>query len=226
MFLLVDKPKGITSHDVIDYLRKITGERRIGHAGTLDPNATGLLIVGISRESTKHLGSITKDTAKTYIADILLGATSDTDDSEGVISNSNSDLKPEKSDIEKVIKNFLGEQDQIPPIYSAIKMQGKKAYEVARKGQNIELAARKVVIHSIKLLNFNYPNLQMECEVSAGTYIRSLARDIGEKLGTGGYLKELRRTKIGEYKIESAVELDKLTRDNYKDYLINIVFNT
>lgn len=220
MFLLIDKPKGITSHDVIDHLRKITGERRIGHAGTLDPNATGLLIVGVRRESTKLLGSITKDTTKTYIADIMLGATSDTEDSEGIITNSNSDLMPEKSDVEKLLKTFLGEQDQTPPIYSAIKIQGKKAYEVARKGQTIELSPRKIVIHSIKLIDYEYPSLKINCEVSAGTYIRSLARDIGEKLGTGGYLKELRRTKIGEYNIETAVELDKLTRDNYKEYLI------
>ena len=210
MLLLIDKPKGITSHDVVDRLRRITGERRIGHAGTLDPNATGLLIVGVGRESTKKLGEITKNTTKTYEAEITLGATSDTDDAEGKILSNKVTKRLSDEDIKKILRQFEGEQMQIPPIYSAIKLKGKKAYELARKGKEVILEPRKITIHSIKLDEYNFPMLKITCEVSSGTYIRALARDIGKSLGTGAYLSELRRTKIGEFDIQNAQKLDKI----------------
>ncbi len=210
MLLLIDKPKGITSHDVVDQLRKITGERRVGHAGTLDPNATGLLIVGVGRESTKKLGEITKNTTKTYEAEITLGATSDTDDAEGKILSNKVTKRLSDEDIKKILRQFEGEQMQIPPIYSAIKLKGKKAYELARKGKEVILEPRKITIHSIKLDEYNFPMLKITCEVSSGTYIRALARDIGKSLGTGAYLSELRRTKIGEFDIQNAQKLDKI----------------
>jgi tRNA pseudouridine55 synthase len=211
MFLLIDKPKGITSHDVIYRVRKITGEKRVGHAGTLDPNATGLLIVGVGREFTKQLGELTTGTTKTYEAEIFLGATSTTEDSEGVITQI-SDICPTEEEILKTLTKLEGEQSQIPSKFSAIKLQGKKAYELARKGIEVELEPRKVTIHSIKLREYNYPSLKIECEVSAGTYIRALARDIGEKLGTGAYLSNLRRTKIGTFDIKDAVTLEDFAR--------------
>ena len=210
MLLLIDKPKGITSHDVVDQLRKITGERRVGHAGTHDPNATGLLIVGVGRESTKKLGEITKNTTKTYEAEITLGATSDTDDAEGKILSNKVTKRLSDEDIKKILRQFEGEQMQIPPIYSAIKLKGKKAYELARKGKEVILEPRKITIHSIKLDEYNFPMLKITCEVSSGTYIRALARDIGKSLGTGAYLSELRRTKIGEFDIQNAQKLDKI----------------
>lgn len=210
MLLLIDKPKGITSHDVIDRVRRITGERRVGHAGTLDPNATGLLIVAVGREFTKKLGDLTKNTNKTYEAEITLGQTSTTDDSEGEISEFSNPQKFQKEDIVRVLDTFKGEQLQIPPIYSAIKLKGKKAYELARKGREITLEPRKVTIHSIKLDDYNYPILKITCEVSSGTYIRALARDIGKKLGTGAYLSNLRRIKIGDYDIQDATKLDNI----------------
>ena len=211
MLLLIDKPKGITSHDVVDAVRRATGERRVGHAGTLDPNATGLLIVGVGREFTKKLGSIAKDTEKTYEAEIFLGETRDTDDSEGkILTKSTEFTPPDKDTINRVLKEFIGEQNQMPPSFSAIKMKGKKAYELARKGINPNLESRKVVIHSIKLISYNYPILKIVCKVSSGTYIRSLARDIGEKLGCGAYLRELRRVRIGKFSVEKAIGLQEL----------------
>lgn len=220
MFLLVDKPKGMTSHDVVDRLRTITGERRVGHAGTLDPNATGRLILGIGRESTKKLGKISKDTRKTYMAEIVLGEERDTDDSEGkVVLKAKGVLPPGRKEVVKILREFLGEQEQIPPKYSAIKLKGKKAYELARKGMKFTLIPRKVFVHKINLIRYKYPNLEIEVEVSAGTYIRALARDIGRKLGIGAYLSELRRTKIGEYFVEDAVSLEKLTRENWKRFV-------
>lgn len=206
MLLLIDKPKGITSHDVVDVVRRKTGERRVGHAGTLDPMATGLLIVGVGREFTKQLGEITKNTTKTYEAEITLGSTSDTDDAEGTIIVS-SDVVPTENDVIKIVSSFEGEQQQMPPAYSAIKLQGKKAYELARQGKEVKLDPRDVTIHSIKVVNFDYPMLNLICEVSSGTYIRALARDIGEKLSTGAYLSALRRIKIGQYDIKNAVKL-------------------
>lgn len=220
MFLLIDKPQGITSHDVVDQVRRITSERRVGHAGTLDPNATGLLIVGIGRESTKKLGVIAKDTTKTYEAEIVLGETRDTDDSEGVTTNTNKKVKPALKQVLEVLKKFEGELEQIPPAYSAIKMKGKKAYELARAGKEVIIEPRKVTIHSLDFVSYEYPVLKIECKVSSGTYIRSLARDIGQMLCTGAYLKELRRTQIGQYSIKNAIALGALTRDNYRSYLI------
>lgn len=209
MLLLIDKPKGMTSHDVVDAVRRKTGERRVGHAGTLDPMATGLLIVGVGREFTKQLGEITKNTTKTYEAEVTLGETSDTDDAEGKLKKV-SDEVPDKAKIEKLIKSFIGEQQQTPPIFSAIKLQGKKSYELARNGKEVKLEPRTITIHSIELIEYTYPRVNLVCEVSSGTYIRAIARDIGEKIGTGAYLSGLLRTKIGNYDIKNAVKLDEL----------------
>ncbi|MCK4588625.1 tRNA pseudouridine(55) synthase TruB [Candidatus Woesebacteria bacterium] len=221
MFLLIDKPKGITSHDVIDKVRKVTGEKKVGHAGTLDPNATGLLIVGVERKATKKLGEIAKNTKKTYEAEIFLGEERDTDDAEGVvISKAKGFLPPGENEIEKILISFEGEQTQIPPIYSALKIKGKKAYELARKGKKVNLKPRKVVIYSIKLVSYKFPILEIETTVSSGTYIRALARDIGKKLSCGAYLRNLRRTKIGKFDIKDAVKLENLDRGNWKNFVI------
>lgn len=214
MLLLIDKPKGITSHDVVDRVRRVFGERRVGHAGTLDPNATGLLIVAVGREDTKKLGNLTTGTSKTYIGEVTLGTITDTDDSEGKVIEEKDVRSISETEIQKILDSFLGTQDQIPPIYSAIKKNGKKAYESARAGIQIEMEPRKVTIFSLKLISFDSTILVVECEVSAGTYIRSLARDIGVKLGTGAHLSNLRRTKIGEYDVKNAVILDDLRKED------------
>jgi len=221
MFILIDKPKGITSHDVVDRLRSITGERRIGHAGTLDPNASGLLILGIGRVSTRKLFQFLK-LDKEYEAEIFLGEERETDDTEGKTRNFKSQIIDEISEnqIRKIIKIFTGEQMQNPPAFSAIKIKGKKAYEIARKGKNPGLTPRKIVIYKIDLLDYKFPILKIRTKVSSGTYIRSLARDIGRNLGCGAYLLNLRRIKIGKYCIEDSIALSDLNMDNIKNHTL------
>ena len=223
MFLLIDKPKGVTSHDVVDVIRGITGEKRVGHAGTLDPNATGLLIVGVGRDSTRKLGDLTKKTNKKYVADIFLGEERDTDDIEGqIVKKVIPTTTPDINVIRKTLDIFLGKQLQTPPAFSAIKVGGKKAYKEARKGKEIVLEPREIVVYSINLINYEYPHLTLKFSVSAGTYIRSLARDIGKHLGVGGYLFDLRRTRVGDFNVKDAVNLASLNKDNWKTYAILI----
>jgi tRNA pseudouridine55 synthase len=222
MFLLINKPKVLTSHDVVDRVRRITGERRVGHGGTLDPNATGRLIVGVGRESTKKLDKFSKG-VKTYEAEIVLGEERDTDDAEGNILEFKSrrlGTDVEQEEVENVLKSFLGEQEQVPPIFSAIKIGGKKSYDLARRGKKVELKKRKITVYSIKLVYYKYPVLKITAEVSGGTYIRSIARDVGQKLLTGAFLNNLKRTKIGSLELKNAVDLDTLDVDNWKEFAI------
>lgn len=211
--IVVNKPKGPTSHDIVDQVRKITGIRKVGHAGTLDPLASGVLVVAIERENTKKINDIVK-TEKEYIAKIKLGENSTTDDEEGkktVVVNVGADhlqpAIPSAASVEKVLKEFTGKIQQTPPAYSAIKMKGKKAYEMARQGQDVKMEPRKVLIKQIELIKYEWPYLEIKVTCGPGTYIRSLARDIGEKLKTGAYLAELQRTRVGDYTIEQAVDL-------------------
>lgn len=208
MILLVDKPKGWTSFDVVAKVRGILREKKVGHGGTLDPNATGLLIIGTGAD-TKKLGEITKNTRKTYEAEIILGAISTTDDADGKLTRfAEQNVKePQEQEIKQILKSFEGEQMQVPPQYSAIKIKGKKSYDQARKGIEVNLASRKINIYSIELVDFKYPIIKITCEVSSGTYIRSIARDLG------GYLNELRRTKVGEYSVEKAINLSELRQE-------------
>jgi len=223
MFLHIDKPKGITSHDVVDRVRRITGTRKVGHAGTLDPNATGLLIIGIDRESTKKLGQLTVKTDKTYIAEITFGEERDTDDAEGKVVNKTRLDKPiSQEEIETKLEVFTGEQMQTPPTYSAVKMGGKKSYELARKSMDITIEPRKIIVYEASLISYAYPKLTVEFVVSSGTYIRALARDIGREVGAYAYLSNLKRTKIGKYSLDHAVNLDTLTSANWKEYAVEL----
>ncbi|OGM28747.1 tRNA pseudouridine(55) synthase TruB [Candidatus Woesebacteria bacterium RIFCSPHIGHO2_01_FULL_41_10] len=215
-FLLIDKPTGITSHDVISRLRRITGIKKIGHGGTLDPNASGLLIVGIGRDATRLLGTIAKNTTKTYIAEVTLGEARNTDDAEGEVTDTNTKTKPFRKQVDICMTSFLGESLQVPPVFSALKIGGKTAYSLARKGKTVELSPRKIRVGSIIIIFYKYPLLKFSCRVSSGTYVRALARDIGNKLGTYAYLSGLRRITIGEYDIASAVKLEELTADNWE----------
>jgi len=211
MLLLVDKPKGMTSHDVVDVVRRVKKVKKVGHGGTLDPLATGLLIVGVGREQTKKLGDIAKNKNKTYDAEITLGETRETDDAEGAVIRKYDILTPPtERELENTLKSFVGKLDQVPPAYSAIKVRGKPAHRRARAGEQVTLGSRKIEILRINLIEYRYPKLKIETEVSSGTYIRALARDIGARLGTGAYLSELHRTQIGEYSIVDALQLDKL----------------
>lgn len=212
-FLLIDKPAGITSHDVVDKVRKITGERTVGHAGTLDPFATGLLIVGVGRDCTKQLSTYL-GMDKEYEAEFVIGATTDTLDPESptILAPTHALSLPQILD---AIKKLTGEISQVPPMHSAIKIGGKKMYNLARKGETVDIPPRNVTIHAFDVIG--EPNLNewpvrvcVRVVCSSGTYIRALARDLGIHLGTTGYVLSLRRTKIGEYSITSAKKLGEL----------------
>lgn len=202
------KEKGPTSFRVISELRKITGVRTIGHAGTLDPLARGVLVVAIGKEFTRKISEIV-NTEKEYIADIKLGYESTTDDEEGVKTQVASDSRLVISDIEKAIRKFIGKIQQVPPIYSAIKVQGRRAYKSARKGETIELKPREVEIKDIKILEYNWPYLKINVTTGKGAYIRALGRDIGRELKTGGYLTDLERTRVGEFTKENSMTIEK-----------------
>ena len=219
------KPAGPTSHDIINQVRKMSGEKRVGHAGTLDPFAEGVLIVAVGREYTKKLGQFLKQD-KTYRATVRLGAESDTFDLTGKVSRVSltTSCLPKlqtrgypnlgslitKKNVTSVLNKFIGEIEQIPPSFSAIKIKGKKAYELARKGIVPNLKPRKVKIYSIKILKYKWPYLEIETKVSSGTYIRSLAHDLGQTLKIGGYLEKLVRIKTGSFNLQKSLRLYKV----------------
>lgn len=203
----VYKPKGPTSHDVINRLRRETGVKKIGHAGTLDPLASGVLVVGVGREATKRLGTIVKK-EKEYLAKIRLGMTSTTDDEEGEKKESAvvaglTNAKRLLKEVEEAVAKFQGEILQTPPIYSAIKIKGQPAYKMARKGQTPKLKTRKVLIKEIEILKYKWPYLKLRVVTGPGVYIRALARDIGKELKVGGYLVELERIRVGNFTLDS-----------------------
>ena len=222
--LLIDKPEDWTSFDVVAKVRGIikhaTGERvKVGHTGTLDPKATGLLVLAIG-SYTKRVPELTK-LDKIYEAELTLGKTSNTDDSEGELTEVNDD-QPSKDQIEAALEKFIGEIQQVPPQFSAIKVDGKRAYKSARKGDEVKLEPRTVTIRSINDLNYEYPVLSFVTDVTSGTYIRSLARDIGEKLGTGAYLSGLRRETVGEFSVQNAIAMDGLNIETIQDSIITL----
>ena len=212
--IIINKPKNCTSHDIVKKAKKILNEK-VGHTGTLDPNATGVLplLIGKGTQISKYI--INHD--KTYEAVLQLGEKTDTADIEGeVIGTKPVDSKYlEAKFIEQTLKALEGEQEQVPPMYSAIKINGKKLYEYARKGEKVEIEPRKIEIYSLELININEANKQIEFRVSCskGTYIRTLCENIAEKLGTVGYMKELKRTQVGEFKIEDAITIEELEQN-------------
>jgi len=217
--LNIYKPAGPTSHDIVDKIRKITGIKKVGHAGTLDPFAEGILIILIGKTTKLQPRFMAMD--KTYVATLKLGAISDTYDKTGKIIMCEAKPHTSKDKIENILKQFLGEIKQVPPIYSAIKIKGKKAYELARKGQIPQLKPRKVKIYNIQVLKYKYPYLEIKVKCSKGTYIRSLAHDIGQKLNCGAYLEKLTRTQIGKFTTKNTVKLDKLSSKNWTKKIIS-----
>jgi tRNA pseudouridine55 synthase len=218
-YLLVDKPAGWTSHDVVakvrNILKKEAGHKvKVGHTGTLDPFATGLLILMVG-SYTKRAAEFSK-LDKTYEAEITLGSLSTTGDPEGEITQK-SDKIPTQEEINKVLEEFTGEIEQTPHKFSAMKIDGQRAYKLAREGKEVQLEPRKVTIHSIENVEYAYPKLKFTSRVSSGTYLRSLAEDIGEKLSTGAYLSALRRTEVGVFDIERAATIGKITKDGIID---------
>lgn len=213
MILGINKPVGITSHDVVEKVRRITGEARVGHGGTLDPFADGVLVIGITRESTKKLHDILKNTDKEYLAVVELGKTSTTGDPEGKISISTKNkavLDITKDGLLDTLLNFTGELQQRPPQHSAIKVGGIPAYKLARAGKKAYLKKRTIYVKELELIEFELPIITLRLVVSSGTYIRSLAEDIGAALGVGAYLKKLTRTAVGSFTLGKSLTLQEL----------------
>ncbi len=206
-FLIVDKPAGITSHDVVDAVRRIAGTRRVGHAGTLDPMATGVLVLALG--AATRLVQFIDGSDKTYRATLRLGETTTTYDADGDLVERRP-VTVNQADIEAALAGFLGDITQIPPMYSAVKVKGQKLYKLARQGKEIERAPRPVTIHRLDVLAWALPNLTIEVVCSAGTYIRSLAHDLGQRLGCGAHLTALIRTAAGGFRLEDAHTLEAL----------------
>jgi len=206
----VYKPSGITSHDAVMVVKRALRAEKVGHAGTLDPLARGVLVIGVGREATRQLGTVVKH-EKEYLARVRFGETSATDDEEGEKTVQEVKKIPLLPDIERIIKKFVGEISQRPPLYSALKIKGKAAYRYARKGEALVLPPRKVSIQEIEILKFEWPFLDLRVVTGPGVYIRSLARDIGENLGVGGYLADLERTRVGEFTKERATRLEDVS---------------
>ena len=218
--IVINKPKNCTSHDVVRKAKKILNEK-VGHTGTLDPNATGVLplLVGKGTQISKYL--INHD--KTYEAVLKLGEKTDTADVEGEIIEKQ-EVQPsqlEKENVEKVLKSLIGKQEQTPPIYSAIKVNGKKLYEYARRGEKVEIEPRTIEIYDLELIKIENQEITYKVHCSKGTYIRTLCEQIAEKLGTVGYMKELNRTQVGEFFIDNAVKIEELEK-NVEKYFITI----
>ncbi len=219
--IIINKPKGYTSHDVVNIVRKQLNMKKVGHTGTLDPNATGVLpiLVGQATKISKYL----IEHKKTYIATIELGEKRDTGDSEGNIIESDSNIKEfDISIIKQVLQSFLDKQKQIPPMYSAIKVNGKKLYEYARSGQEVKVEPREIEIYRIELIEYINNRIEFEVECSKGTYIRTLCENIAEKLGTIGYMKELQRTSVDKFKIEESINLEELSEDEAQKKILTI----
>ena len=202
----MNKPRGRSSFSIVAQVRRVSGIKKVGHAGTLDPEAEGLLIVLVGKEFTRQAEKYSK-LDKTYEFEIKLGENSTTDDEEGDKIRISENV-PTKAEINKVIAGLTGEITQTPPAYSAIKIGGQRAYKLARKGESPAIPSRKVTIENFKILSYEYPLLKLSADVSSGTYIRSLARTIGEDLGTGAYCTQIVRTRIGEYKLSDAIAVD------------------
>ena len=218
--LLVDKPKAWTSFDVVNYVRKIVAQIegkkpkncKVGHTGTLDPLATGLLVILVGKEYTRRAGELSKQD-KTYEVTMCLGQTSTTGDDEGE-KTAVSDTAPTEEAVLEALESLQGHIMQVPPIYSAMKINGQRAYKLAREGKTVELEARPVTIYSNELTSYEYPYVRFTSRVSSGTYIRSLVEDLGKKLGTGAYMSDLRRTSIDQWDVKEALQVTTIVSED------------
>jgi tRNA pseudouridine55 synthase len=207
--VVVDKPAGMTSHDVVAQVRRLAGSRKVGHAGTLDPMATGVLVLGVNR-ATRLLGRLTLED-KRYDATVRLGANTTTDDSEGEVTQTHPTDGVTEEAVRATLAGFVGEIDQVPSAVSAIKVDGKRAYARVRDGEEVALPARRVTIHTLEVTSLDLPAVGLAVHCSSGTYIRAIARDLGVALGVGGHLTSLRRTAVGPFTLADAHTLADLT---------------
>ena len=209
--LLIDKPTGKSSFYLVSLLRKLTGVRKIGHAGTLDPLATGVMILLIGSRYTKMSNQFLSHD-KEYLVTVELGATSDSYDADGEITKTDLASEPSPEELIHALERFQGEIEQTPPMYSAKKVSGKKLYELARKGITIERKAEKITVKTT-LIHYHYPFVELRIQCSKGTYIRSIAHDLGQILGCGGFVKTLTRTRSGPFTLEQCVQINTLTKE-------------
>lgn len=218
--LPVDKPAGITSHDVIDAARDITGEREIGHTGSLDPDATGLLLlcIGNALKIVQFLDVL----PKAYESIFQFGVTTNTDDASGVEIERRAVPPLTRDEIERICSEFRGDILQKPPLFSAVKVDGKRAYKLAREGRDFDLPPRPTTVHRLEIVDWQSPSLTVIVDCSKGTYIRSLARDIGERIGCGGIVQTLRRTRVGDFRVEEAVDIKKASVESIRGALVKI----
>lgn len=218
--LNLDKPAGITSHDVVNQIRRLAGIRRVGHAGTLDPLATGVLLVCLGRAT--RLAEYLVGLSKGYEAIVRLGQSTDTYDADGRIVAERSLTHVTADLLSKNLDQFRGRIMQRPPMYSAVKKSGQPLYKLARKGVTVKRQLREITIESLEQLEWKPPDLRLRIVCSSGTYIRSLAHDLGESLGCGGHVRELQRVAIGHFHLNAAIPLSQLNRDNMADHVQNI----
>lgn len=214
--LLLDKPEGLTSHDLVNLVRRAAGQRQVGHTGTLDPMATGLLVVLLGRAT--RLAPWLAKMDKAYCGQLELGLSTDTDDRTGQILSRHSGSRPEEDLVRQALADEVGELDQIPPAFSAIKVDGRRAYKAARAGEPLELKPRRVAVRRLELVAYQPPLLDFRAEVSSGFYIRSLARDLGKKLGLGGALTRLHRESVGPWSVREAVSPESLAVWSNEDW--------
>ena len=210
-FLVVDKPPGVTSHDVVDEVRKRFGTRRVGHLGTLDPQATGVLPLAL-REATK-LVPFLPAMQKAYVGTVRFGLETDTLDAQGTVVREHDGPLPDEATVRAALEDFIGEIEQIPPMYSAVKKDGVPLHRLARRGEEVEREPKRVTIERIELLRFESPDAEISVVCGPGTYVRTLAADLGEKLGCGAILQSLRRLQSGSFQITQAVTLEQLDED-------------
>lgn len=221
-FLIVDKPSGVTSHDVVAFARRRLKMRKIGHAGTLDPLATGILVLGIGA-GTRLLEYLI-GCEKEYEAQLTFGATSETCDADGTILENLNAQSFLQEELQEILPEFIGEIEQVPPQFSAIKINGKPAYARARAGEKIKMKSRKIRIFSNEITNFVYPQVELKISCGSGTYIRSLARDLGERIGGGAYLSKLRRTQVGRFSMNRAIPLKNIHAENLLPLEAGVIF--
>lgn len=216
--LNLHKPAGCTSRDVVNRVQKLVRPEKVGHAGTLDPLATGVLVVAVG--GATRLVEYVQQQPKSYVGTFLLGRSSDTEDIEGRVEELAHPPLPRLDEITAALPQFTGTIDQIPPAFSALKVAGQRAYAMARRGEEVQLAARKIVIHELRVLDYDYPLLRLELVCSSGTYVRSLGRDLARSLGTAAVMSGLVRTAIGPFQLATAVEPDSLTRESLVESLL------
>lgn len=219
--MIVDKPRGMTSHDVVDFIRKHFKIKKAGHAGTLDPAVTGVLVILIGKATKRSFELTSGD--KEYEATITLGRKTDSGDAEGKVLSESDASKITEEDVRHVFKSFEGEIEQVPPMVSALRYKGKRLYELARKGKEVPREPRKIHIKELRIKKVEIPNIDFSVVCSKGTYIRKLCDDIGDKLGCNGYMSYLRRVRAGEFTLDKSVDMDKLksfSRDELEGYIL------